>query len=113
MGCSNCGESNDDPYDITTVPVDVAPHYQPYEETQLVPIQIAKPKPPLENLNSFNCNAEILAFFGYQHEVRVLISSLSHNSRAFYEGHKEILDGFVKTNFALIKQPLFTLDVED
>ena len=57
--------------------------------------KLSKVKPPFPNLAIFNVTAVVLALFGFDDEVKELLWKLSHKSRKYFAGHKEILGSFI------------------
>ena len=61
-------------------------------------LRCAKPlQPPFPALQSFNASALILSYIDYQENVEPLLNSLSHNPRAYYVKHKDILDAILES----------------
>ena len=54
-----------------------------------------KVKPPFPKIAVFNVTALILAFTGYDYEIKDMMQVLSHGTRAYYQSHSAILRGFV------------------
>ena len=59
--------------------------------------------PPLTKLPSFLVNGKILAYLGYDHEVKELLLLLSHNAMRYFWAHSTILDNM------LVREPSFLI----
>ena len=77
-------------------PIIQSDHLQSYLDSTIISSNFAgKVKPPLLSLPSFNVNALILAFDGYQLDVKLLLNRLNRNSLRYLNSHNKIIQSFV------------------
>ena len=79
------------------------------ELTQAVIELEQKKRPPFPSIPSFIVAAIVIGFTDFSDSVKCLMQKLSHNTRSYYRGHRNILETFlVKGNYVpMIKQTSF------
>ena len=90
-----------------SVPKQLKPNAKEVLETKLNE-RLAKPvEPPFTALQSFNAAALVLSYIDYQEDIEPFLNRLSHNARAYYVKHRDILDGILEFRPTPTYHPIF------